>query len=485
MKFSNKKKIILGSIIGVLIGTLVSVSYAFFTYTNTGTNSSLVTGDIYMRYKETTTNINIDNMMPMSGDPLPSSFFEFTVEGTNTTENKDIIYDINIIHGDPYDDGDQNSDNDKVRIRDEFLRFTLMEKIGDGEWTTPVNAKKYSDFSQGLRMWVNQINRNTTNKVTNTYRLYVWIDESVKIGNNDQDYTMSEWNNLFASVKVNVTGDFSDKEIYRELTASDKVLQAMTNKETTNSCNAHITENGTTYLSGIKDGVSFSEASLEASPELAGVCNIDFNYVWYSGKLWRVTAIYEDGSMKLVTENGITAIAFNGGSNTTFLDSYVYQWLNQDFLDTLDGYSKIIDTTKKWNVAQTSDVKTIGTSEVSSTVGLLNSYEYYKSYSNGGYQKFGYLNNETLFWLINPSAASKVWYVDSDGRAYDNGPSNTYAVRPSIITKSAIQFAGGSGAKIDPFILKGQKDTGKTGDNINTRISGEYVTLGSDLYRIV
>ena len=213
-KFSNKKKIILGSIIGVLIGTLVSVSYAFFTYANTSGNSTLVAGNIYMRYKETTTNIDIDNMMPMSGDPLPSSYFEFTVEGTNTTTDKDIIYDINIIHGDDYDDGDQDPNNDKVRIRDEFLRFTLMEKIGDAEWTTPVNAKKYSDFSNGLRMWVNQINKNTTEKVTHTYRLYVWIDESVKIGNNGQDYTLSEWNNLFASVKVNVTGDFNEKDPY-------------------------------------------------------------------------------------------------------------------------------------------------------------------------------------------------------------------------------------------------------------------------------
>ena len=32
IKFNNKKKIILGSIIGVLIGSLISVSYAFFTF---------------------------------------------------------------------------------------------------------------------------------------------------------------------------------------------------------------------------------------------------------------------------------------------------------------------------------------------------------------------------------------------------------------------------------------------------------------------
>ena len=27
---------------------------------------------------------------------------------------------------------------------------------------------------------------------------------------------------------------------------------------------------------------------------------VDFNYVWYSGKLWRITAIYPDGTLKMI-----------------------------------------------------------------------------------------------------------------------------------------------------------------------------------------
>ena len=163
-----------------------------------------------MKYKETNTNINISGMTPTY--TLPNDYFEFEITGKNTTTNKDIWYDINIKWGD--------QETGKTRIRDEFLRFTLKEKIDNGEWTTPIDAKKYSDFQNGLRMWVNKIGKDQTTDTTRTYRLYVWIDGGVKIGNNEQDYTISEWNNLFASVKVDVTGDFTEKEPYQEPTTA-------------------------------------------------------------------------------------------------------------------------------------------------------------------------------------------------------------------------------------------------------------------------
>ena len=60
---------------------------------------------------------------------------------------------------------------------------------------------------------------------------------------------------------------------------------------------------------------------------------IDFNYVWYSGKLWRITAIYPDGTMKMITDGNITTI--NWGETTTYSTSWMREWLNQEFLPTL------------------------------------------------------------------------------------------------------------------------------------------------------
>ena len=209
-KFSNKKKIILGSIIGVLIGTLVSVSYAFFTFQKTGNNSQLVAGDIYMKYKESSNTININNMSPRSDKPT-NDYFEFTVEGKNTYTEKPIVYDINILYG--------NDITGKERIGDEWLRFTLEEKKdGASEFTEVISNASYVGFENALRIWKETIPANTTNDIVNTYRLYVWIDNSVGIGNTTEaDYSIQRWNNLFASIKVNVTGDFEEKELSKNL----------------------------------------------------------------------------------------------------------------------------------------------------------------------------------------------------------------------------------------------------------------------------
>ena len=60
-KKSNIKKIILGSFLGIMIGSLLSISYAMFTYNRTGLNNKLIVGDIYMRYKEKSQSINFTN----------------------------------------------------------------------------------------------------------------------------------------------------------------------------------------------------------------------------------------------------------------------------------------------------------------------------------------------------------------------------------------------------------------------------------------
>ena len=134
-------------------------------------------------------------------------YFEFTVDGKNTTTNKDIWYEVVLSKGDNIDG--------KTRIKDNLLRFRLTE-TKDNKETIVVNNKSYSDLTS-KRIWVDTINKNTINEVVHTYRLYMWISNDTVIGNVNQDYTMEEWKNIFASIKVNVTGDFNEKYILTEI----------------------------------------------------------------------------------------------------------------------------------------------------------------------------------------------------------------------------------------------------------------------------
>ena len=232
----NKKIIIITSIIlGVLVLT-ISLTYALFTISKTSKNSSLVVGDIYMHYANGSKAINLANVMP-SETYDATSFFEFTIDGKNTTTNKDIWYEIILKHGDEV--------SGKTRIKDNLLKFTLTE-TKDGTTTTVFDGRSYNDLTS-KRIWVNTINKNTTNEVNITYRLYMWISSDTIIGNVNQDYTMEEWKNIFASIKVDVAGDFNEKILATDescftagTTKTYKVNNNMTTEEL-NKCTTHIT----------------------------------------------------------------------------------------------------------------------------------------------------------------------------------------------------------------------------------------------------
>ena len=92
-------------------------------------------------------------------------------------------------------------------------------------------------------------------------------------------------------------------------------------------------------------------------------------YVWYSGKLWRITAINDDGTVKMITEDYMTNISYGTDTSSSFYDvskkndtsytgSYVYQWLNEDFLDTLYNKENMIVEDSTWNITQTTDIAT-------------------------------------------------------------------------------------------------------------------------------
>ena len=274
----------------------------------------------------------------------------------------------------------------------------------------------------------------------------------------------------------------------------DQIVKAITDNTTSTCSNLTVEEDGITYLSG------------------TSTC-INFNYVWYSGKLWRITAINSDGTMKMITDDAITTISY--GSDVNFYDiskkddasytgSYVYQFLNEDFLDTLYNYQDIIVEDSTWNATITTaeTTKLVSTTLINNSiigkntpVGLLNVYEYYLSHKNANDCEVGYLNIGYLWWLLNPYNSSYVWRVSSYGKGndYDYATSYSLGIRPMIILKSNIQLSGGSGTKDNPYTISGDKEQPTINTSLlNTRTVGEYVIFDEDgdtstkeFYRIV
>ncbi len=432
LKFNKEfKKFLPVFLIILAVVLLLGTSYALLRSSDQGENTYVMNvGLLEVTFVDSETNeLSISNAVPMTDSEGMSQSDEliFTVKNTGDFKAQ---YNVYI---------EETSTNPAFKT---VIRF--ISNKNDTGYNSPktLSEDKYIDTGGVLDV-----------EETATYKVKLWLSETA-----DNTYM----NKTFTARIV--------IEVFQVNTLSDKILSSINSSPDQVS----VVEDGITYISGTAD-------------------NIDFNYVWYSGKLWRITAIYPDGTMKMITDDNITTISY--GSDVNFYtdernSSYIYQWLNEDFLDTLYNYEKIIVTDANWNATDSNEpnasTKLPETTMVTAPVGLLNSYEYYKSYQNTTSNN-GYLNNGYFWWLLNPSS-SRVWSVDNSGTAKNNNYplGNAYGVRPSINLQSGITINGGTGTSDDPYTISGDKGTVTANTTfLNTRQSGEYVNFDGELYRIV
>ena len=201
----NKKIIIIG--ITLLLLLVVGSAYAFFTYEN-GTKSDIVTGQIYMNYEETNT-ISLTNVFPETKEQAlarqdENGVFEFTITGRNTSKYP-VYYEIDLLEGGVMTGKTEQS----TKILPEHVRIYLER---DGE--PLVDGMTYKDWNN-RRIYVDTVPANQTSNIEHKYTLRMWIDENVTISDTDPnaDYTTTEWNDAYTSLKVRVVGDFEYKEV--------------------------------------------------------------------------------------------------------------------------------------------------------------------------------------------------------------------------------------------------------------------------------
>ena len=151
---SRKIKLIL-SVVLILMLT-VGISYAFYYNVIQGNyNSTLIAGDIYLRYEESN-QINIIDGMPMSKESALASEaneFNFQIIGKNTS-NKDMYYGISIVNGEEIEG--------KTRINPEHINIYL-----ESENQVLIDGVRYKNIDN-QRIWVDTIEGGTTSVNVNT-----------------------------------------------------------------------------------------------------------------------------------------------------------------------------------------------------------------------------------------------------------------------------------------------------------------------------
>ena len=214
------------------------------------------------------------------------------------------------------------------------------------------------------------------------------------------------------------------------------------------------------------------------------------NFLWYGGHQWRVLEFdTSENTLTLITQQPLTAIQPASSIWTTrenYESSYINNWLNDYFWDSLDSsiQENILDSA--FNVGIYTDVDEI---TISQKVGLLDE-EQYKRAGDGTTGKDSYLDIKDIFWLGNRASSSNVRNVYNNGDLNNSSSSNSNGVR-AVIKISDITITGGDGTLASNYQV-GNKATNtnnvQVGEYINVPYSGSDSACGSDnmcTFRIV
>ncbi len=219
---------------------------------------------------------------------------------------------------------------------------------------------------------------------------------------------------------------------------------------------------------------------------------INNNSLWYSGFLWRIMGINADGTVRLITDENVTAIPWGADDTAQDWDeSYAKDWLNNYFYPKLKGNNIIkeetwcSETTTDENSARTTCTNNLSTG--TAKVGLLTIDEYNLAGGSGSYLNIGQYQ-----WTMTPYNSSIAWSVDEIGDANDNSVYSTNGLRAIINVNSDVTITGGNGtlgatwsSQAGPYILNEDKSVEVTGKLNEKATSGEYVLFAGRKYRVV
>ena len=434
MKKSRLKYLLILGIVLTLIAGIGS-TYSFFIYRQEGSNVSLESGEISINYSDNVNYISVPDAYPVSDEvgKIYPYYSDFTIN--SVTDKHPIKYEIQII---------PNSNN---TIDTKYVKVYLTDQ-DDNPITQPM---LYDDLKQATY--------NTTGKIVDTgffttsdtqdFRLRVWIDESY-----DKNLIETFGFNIYLYATNSGLNDATTLYERVELTLADKLTD--------------YDIDGTRYVRGE---------------------TIDNNYVWYSGKMWRIVALNSNGTVKLVTQNNMTAIAWAVASRTDYSQSQARSWLNNEFSATINT-DLIIDSEWDYTTYESFPTsKLTMTNTATDKVGLLSVYDYMMT---GGTTNSStsetFLNNGYYWWTISRlNNQSEVWHIGNYGNGIGSGSVlSGLGIRPCVNLKSNITLTeSGTGELKTPYILVDDTKVGQTNELLSSRISGEYIKFNDVKYRII
>ena len=241
-------------------------------------------------------------------------------------------------------------------------------------------------------------------------------------------------------------------------------------------------------------GVYMSTQTNDNTPTYYYRGMVEDNYVVFANFLWRVVRINEDGTIRIILQDGINNNTNYSFNSTTGNYKYMYFSESSSLIDTLNEwynnnlkqYEKNIVTTtfcESYKVTSTNpgffsvgkeklttfdkyttnfkcNTDANGKGVISAKIGLLSYDEAVHAGMYPSKSSSPYINISGSYWLMAPLAYSGsgygnyalVWYINN-GNLSSSATMGEALIRPVISLASNIDFTG-SGTETDPYIIK-------------------------------
>jgi len=205
---NNSKQAVLSIVgIAILVIAVVGVSFAFFSYSKTGTtNNVITTGSISFTYNEVN-NITLTDQFPQSTDEgKKNDEFNFNITGNLPATSSAVNYTVTAVAGDTM--------TGKTRMADSEISVIVTATGGGvvtGNYATGAAA---GNSATGFQIASGTIAADGTTH-THSYAMTMWVNETVSVSdtNTEATYCASEeecaggrdvYSDMYYSLKVNV-----------------------------------------------------------------------------------------------------------------------------------------------------------------------------------------------------------------------------------------------------------------------------------------
>ena len=486
MKKNSKKKQILLTLLGVisLIVITVGVTYAFFNYAKEGTTDNTIqTGSITFLYTEVSgvgKGISLTEAYPVA-DSIgkvqtgEGKVFDFKVT-SNISMNSNIGYQVTARKK-----TGSTLANSAVKVYLTEVNGTeqelLLSKYSELSQTDRVDANKYTEKV----LYEDTVPANTSNYEKN-FRLRMWVSD-------DTDFSDGSMNDKTFTLTVNVYADGKVVNAPATKTLSQMILDS--NQIITKTPTLTTSSNNTNDESGLYK----STATNTGNPTYYFRGNVENNYVSFAGQPWRIVRINEDGTIRIIMQDGInnnTNYTFNSNyNNYTYMyysnsevKSILENWYQTNIGSKSDLVSKVVigdyyceQAKVKYDSSFTSgnammttytsytpDFKCStdgnGKGIINSSVGLIT---YDEVIYTGGYPFLNnsnyYLYNSSIYWwTMSPTgflgSDSFIWRVGDTGRVNHDYINRPFVLRTVLNLNANTKISDGDGTKDNPFIVE-------------------------------